>query len=211
MSLTIAQTHDTRLVGASAEAALKGALAAHGRATLLVPSFAAQLDVSRDLARRGLGMGVTVTTPLAWTRERWEVWGDGTQVIDPLTRTVALQHALSTADAAGEGVAYNTGTVDVLGRLAKDALPWIPVRNGRVDVDALLDLGLTRREADVVRVLDRYRELLSRSSFTEESVAMSCVAERIIAAGAAPSLWPTVAVGLGSLARPIRECAQQLA
>ena len=211
MSLTIAQTHDTRLVGASAEAALKGALAAHGRATLLVPSFAAQLDVSRDLARRGLGMGVTVTPPLAWTRERWEVWGDGTQVIDPLTRTVALQHALSTADAAGEGVAYNTGTVDVLGRLAKDALPWIPVRNGRVDVDALLDLGLTRREADVVRVLDRYRELLSRSSFTEESVAMSCVAERIIAAGAAPSLWPTVAVGLGSLARPIRELLRALA
>ena len=65
MSLTIAQTHDTRLVGEAAEAALKGALAAHGRATLLVPSFAAQLDVSRDLARRGLGMGVTVTTPLA--------------------------------------------------------------------------------------------------------------------------------------------------
>lgn len=211
MSLTIAQTHDTRLVGEAAEAALKGALAAHGRTTLLVPSFAAQLDVSRDLARRGLGMGVTVTTPLAWTRERWEVWGDGTQVIDPLTRTVALQHALSTADAAGEGVAYNTGTVDVLGRLAKDALPWIPVRNGRVDVDALLDAGLTRREADVVRVLDRYRELLSRSSFTEESVAMSCVAERIIAAGAAPSLWPTVAVGLGSLARPTRELLRALA
>ena len=40
---------------------------------------------------------------------------------------------------------------------------------------------------------------------------MSCVAERIIAAGAAPSLWPTVAVGLGSLARPIRELLRALA
>lgn len=211
MSLTIAQTHDARLVGEAAEAALRGALAARGRATLLVPSFAVQLDVSRDLARRGLGLGVTVTTPLAFTRERWEVWGDGTQVVDPLTRTVALQHALFAASAAGEDVAYNAGTVDVLGRLAKDALAWIPASNGRVDADALLDLGLTRREADVVRVLDRYRALLARSSFTEESVAMARVAERVTASGAACSLWPTVAVGLGSLARPVRELLRALA
>ena len=211
MSLTIAQTHDARLVGEAAEAALRGALAARGRATLLVPSFAVQLDVSRDLARRGLGLGVTVTTPLAFTRERWEVWGDGTQVVDPLTRTVALQHALFAASAAGEDVAYNAGTVDVLGRLAKDALPWIPASNGRVDADALLDLGLTRCEADVVRVLDRYRALLARSSFMEESVAMARVAERMTASGAVCSLWPTVAVGLGSLARPVRELLRALA
>lgn len=214
MPLNIVTTEDQRLVGAPALAALRKAVGEKGRATLLVPDFDRQLDACRELAAQGLSLGVTVTTPGAWVRERWQVWGDGTNVVEPLARTVALQSSLAAAarEDAPDAPAYNAGTVRVLSTLASAALPWVPLRgDGTVDPDALLALGLTRAEANVVRVLDRYVALLSESSYTEESVAMASVVERVCAAGAQASLWPTVLAGFDDLPKPQRELALSLA
>jgi|GEM_PF-379756 len=214
MPLNIVTTEDQRLVGAPALAALRRAVGEKGRATLLVPDFDRQLDACRELAAQGLSLGVTVTTPGAWVRERWQVWGDGTNVVEPLARTVALQSSLAAAAREGtpDAPAYNAGTVRVLSTLASAALPWVPLReDGTVDADALLELGLTRAEANVVRVLDRYVALLRESSYTEESVAMASVVERVCAAGAQASLWPTAFVGFDELSKPQRELALSLA
>ena len=76
--LHIATTAEECLASAEVRACLGEALRTHGTATLLVSSFADQLVVQKELsAYPALSLGVTVTTPVAWTKERWEVWGDG--------------------------------------------------------------------------------------------------------------------------------------
>ena len=80
--LHIATTSDECLASAEVRACLEEALRAHGAATLLVASFADQLVAQKELsAYPALSLGVTVTTPAAWAKERWEVWGDGTHVV----------------------------------------------------------------------------------------------------------------------------------
>ena len=140
MSLSVIHTSDDRLASAPVCEALSAAVAAHGRATLLVPDFQAQLEASRQLAGvEGLSMGVTVTTPEAWVKERWEVWGDGTHVVEPMVRTMALQAVVSqAASAEGCPLGDNLGTVNMLARLAERALPWLPIDpQGQVNVVAV--------------------------------------------------------------------------
>ncbi|MBP3883317.1 MAG: hypothetical protein J6D54_00025, partial [Olsenella sp.] len=112
MSFNIVRSTDEGLLGSEAEASVRRALASFGRATVFVPSYQMQLDVSREMADRGgLALGVGVTTPEAWATERWEVWGDGTRVVGPLVRASAMQGALLEESRFGRStVSYNAGT-----------------------------------------------------------------------------------------------------
>lgn len=208
MSLTICSTQDGRLVSAAVADALHDALDEGGRGTLLVPSFSAQLDACRELAELGgLSLGVTVTTPEAWVSERWEVWGDGTRIVDAQTRRVALGMVL---DGNGDGVRANPGTVEVLARLAQDGLPWLPRDEaGGIDAEALLGAGLTEAEVAAVSLLAEYERRLAAMGLVEGSSATAQVVGRVRQGGGA--LWPVVAVGFADLQRPRRELLAGLA
>lgn len=210
MPLTICNTPDERLVSGPAEVVLRRALSSRGRATLLVPSYARQLEACEQLAcLGGLSLGVTVTTPESWIEERWQVWGDGTRVIDGSARMVALDMVL---EGNTSGVRANPGTVGVLARLASGALPWLP-RNpeGRIDRTALLAEGLTKSEASVVCLLGTYERFIGQMGFVEGSTAANKVVGRVIGGGAGGSLWPVVAVGFGAVDRLRRELLASLA
>ena len=114
--LHIATTAEECLASAEVRARLEEGLRTHGAATLLVSSFADQLVAQKELsAFPALSLGVTVTTPVAWAKERWEVWGDGTHVIEPLARTIAVQRVI--AQGSSRGVRHCPGVQQ--GRIAQ--------------------------------------------------------------------------------------------
>lgn len=213
MSLSVIHTSDDRLASAPVCEALSAAVAAHGRAALLVPDFQAQLEASRQLAGvEGLSMGVTVTTPEAWVKERWEVWGDGTHVVEPMVRTMALQAVVSqAASAEGCPLGDNLGTVNMLARLAERALPWLPIDpQGQVNVVFAQECGLTRAECVALGLLGTYSSLIESMGYVEGCVASARLVGAMTAADAAKSVWPTVAAGFDSLSRARRDLLSDL-
>ncbi|HJB55176.1 MAG TPA: hypothetical protein IAA39_05590, partial [Candidatus Olsenella avistercoris] len=101
MSLQLVRCADEGVTCPEVERRLRAALAATGRAVLLVPSFAQAIDAQRALAAAGgLSLGVTVSTPSAWAAERWEVWGDGRRPVDDASRAVLASRVLARAACA---------------------------------------------------------------------------------------------------------------
>lgn len=210
--LHIATTAEECLASAEVRACLGEALRTHGTATLLVSSFADQLVVQKELsAYPALSLGVTVTTPVAWTKERWEVWGDGTHVVEPLARTIAVQRAIAQApQTLSRGVSLNVGTVQLLSALAQRALPWLPLDSaGKPNELACHEAGLTDAEVGVVALAGEYARIIHQAGYVEESEAMA----RVVGAMAEGLVDPgsVCVAGLGETPRAVRELLADLA
>lgn len=194
MSLTITLTADRHLLSEPVIGALRQGLAHAGHVVLLVPTFAAALDVQRELASlEGLGLGVTVTTPGAWIDERWEVWGDGRHMVSDIERLILMRLALRSCPTI---LSPTSGTLDELASLARGFLAWLPSQ-GRDATDSRLDT-LTAGERAACATLDAYRELLAERDLVERCEAATLLAELL------PAYPAVVAAGFSSLAREVR-------
>ncbi|MBQ6522476.1 MAG: hypothetical protein IJI15_06605, partial [Atopobiaceae bacterium] len=133
---------------------------------VLVPSFSTALEVSKELSSHpGLSIGVTATTPAAWARERWEVWGDGRTPIDPSTRLALAYSLVVLEDAdADDGLSHTVGMVRSLCRLVREALAWLPGEPAVPLVDA---------ERAVVDLALRYRDRIGEHGFIEPCQIMA--------------------------------------
>lgn len=110
-----------------AEAALLSDLVArHGRAVLLVPTFA-ELDLCRhDAAVAGASLGVDCKTPSSWLRSLWELMGDGRSFVDNLQRQMLFSDMVARRDDADlQPLSRSQGTVRMLARMARDVLPGV--------------------------------------------------------------------------------------
>lgn len=210
MSLHIKRTNEERFVSAPVESALRDGLASQGRVVLLVPSFSTQLSVLRALAGLdGLSLGVSVTTPVAWVRERWEVWGDGTHVVEGTVRSVAMEQTLLSAPAeVRTTVEANLGTARVLSSLARMALPWLPLGPSAELDPASSVLRLTTAERAAVGLVGRYADLIHRRGYVEESEATGMIVARL--ARGAVSLPAFVVAGFPDMPRVQRELLAEL-
>ncbi len=170
MSLNLVSTPDERLVSSAVERALRDALARSGRVVWLVPSFDVALRAQRELSDvDGLALGVSVTTPSAWAKERWEVWGDGSVPVDASARTVLSRVML---DSASEdelvGIPRTRGTLETLTSLVRDDLAWLPKDEGDVRMGAL-----TAGERALVMLASRYRSCLRGRGLVESCEIMA--------------------------------------
>lgn len=110
-----------------AEAALLADLVArHGRAVLLVPTFA-ELDLCRhDAAEAGVSLGIDYKTPTSWLRSLWELLGDGRGFVDNLQRQMLFSDRVTRLDDADlQPLSRSQGTVRMLARMARDVLPGV--------------------------------------------------------------------------------------
>lgn len=113
-----------------AEAALLADLVArHGRAVLLVPTFA-ELDLCRhDAAEAGVSLGIDYKTPSSWLRSLWELMGDGRSFVDNLQCQMLFSDMIDRRDdAALQPLSRSQGTVRMLARMARDVLPGVAGR-----------------------------------------------------------------------------------
>jgi hypothetical protein len=210
--LHIATTAEECLASAEVRACLGEALRTHGTATLLVSSFADQLVAQKELsAYPALSLGVTVTTPAAWAKERWEVWGDGTHVVEPLVRTIAVQRAIVQApQSRRRGVSFNAGTVQLLSSLARGALPWLPLDPaGEPSELACHEAGLTDAEVGLVALAGEYARIIHGAGYVEESEAMAQVVDALAKGLVDPGC--VCVAGLGEASRATRELLADLA
>lgn len=109
------------------EAALLAELVArHGRAVLLVPTFA-ELDLCRhDAAEAGVSLGIDYKTPSSWLRSLWELMGDGRSFVDNLQCQMLFSDMIDRRDdAALQPLSRSQGTVRMLARMARDVLPGV--------------------------------------------------------------------------------------
>ncbi len=152
-------------------AAAREQLAVHQAAglvpVLLVPSAAAAARTRRALAGGPCGFGVRVETPASWVRDRWELYGDGRRIVSAAERTLLMQRACSEADHAA--LEATSGTVDLLARVAREALPFVLEANASDAVETRAELSAAER--DVLAVLGRYAALLAERDLCEASQA----------------------------------------
>lgn len=210
MSLCIVRTTDERLVSDAVVATLKEALATQGRATLLVPDLTTQLVAARELSRHaGLSLGVTIATPSAWARERWEVWGDGSRVIEGTARAILVGQVLAQATPEERGgVEANPGTGHLMQDLARRALPWLPMgARAATHTDALE--RCTEAERSVIRLVGTYATRAREQGLVEEGEVMASLPDTLVRQGVA--VPPIVAVGMAMLPRAERELLAGLA
>ena len=210
MSLCIVRTPDEHLVSDAVVATLGEALAAQGRATLLVPDLTAQLAAARELSTHaGLSLGVTIATPSAWARELWEVWGDGSRIIDGTARSLLVGQVLAqTTPAERGGVEANPGTELLMQDLARRALPWLPlgVRTAAQE-DALG--RCTEAERHVIHLVGTYATRARAHGLVEESEVMARLSDTLARQGVA--VPPIVALCTALLPRAERELVVGLA
>lgn len=163
MSLSIVKTNEERLVSAPVLRTLEAGIESAGSAVLLVPSFVQALDAQRVLAEvPGLALSVTTTTPAAWCRERWEVWGDGRGLARASALAVLAREAVLAATPDERGpIKLSPGVMGVLSQLVLQALPWLPLdEGGRVRADDCAAAGLTAAETALIGLAGRMGELL---------------------------------------------------
>ena len=190
MSLTIARTTDRSLTSSAVLDALRAGIASTGRAILLVPTYAAALDVERALAsNKEFSLGVTTTTPVAFAKERWEVWGDGCCEVSGTQRTALMTVLLDEHDPAAEpeflgGVPHTEGTIRSLCRLAAEALPHLPLRSGRLDGADPRVGRLTQAERDALSVVSAYASELRAHKLIEQAEIMYRLPELLRSSGA---------------------------
>lgn len=98
----------------------------HGRAVLLAPTFA-ELDLCRhDAAEAGVSLGIDYKTSTSWLRSLWELLGDGRGFVDNLQRQMLFSDMVTRLDDADlQPLSRSQGTVRMLARMARDALPGV--------------------------------------------------------------------------------------
>lgn len=107
-------------------ALLADLIARHGRAVLLVPTFA-ELDLCRhDAAEAGVSLGIDYKTPASWLRSLWELLGDGRGFVDNLQRQMLFSDMVTRLDDVDlQPLSRSQGTVRMLARMARDVLPGV--------------------------------------------------------------------------------------
>lgn len=206
MSLSIVRTSQEHLVATCVKQALHAGIERNGQAVLLVPSFAQALEAQRELSReRGLALSVTTTTPSAWVKERWEVWGDGRSIANSTALEVLGREAImdATADELGP-IELSPGVVQVLSRLVSQALPWLPLdSDGRVRGDVCAASGLTEAETLLVGLAGKLGMLLRQRGFVGSAMAFSLVPRLL--ADASATVPSFVVAGFEAMSRAERE------
>lgn len=183
------------------ELALIGRLSgAHGRVTLLVPTYAEGEACRRRLADAGVGVSVDVLTPSAWIEGLWRLLGDGTRLVAPRERLLLASRVLGErAGGDGSGIAPlkdNPGSVHMVADMARRCLPFA--------VGAPLPEGerLSPAERRAIEVLGAYEELLFSLGLREPSRAAMDVAR--MCDGGAPACLAALVV------RPLAEYPEHL-
>ena len=161
---------------------------------LLVPSPSAAAHARRVLAGGACALGARMQTPASWVRDRWELFGDGRRIVAPSERALLVRRAC--AETEREALAATPGAVDVIARLAREALPYV--------VEAPRDgAGLSPAELEVLEALERYGALLAEHGLCESSQAASALPAAFADAGAGSpegSAGPLVLAGFDELA-----------
>lgn len=169
-----------------AEAALLADLVArHGRAVLLVPTFA-ELDLCRhDAAEAGVSLGIDYKTPTSWLRSLWELLGDGRGFVDNLQRQMLFSDMVTRLDDADlQPLSRSQGTVRMLARMARDVLPGVAGTGAeRCRGDNCQPEPKSDAEARVFELLRAYAGGLDRRNMVEP-----CEAADIMAGALADSL-----------------------
>ncbi len=169
-----------------AEAALLADLVArHGRAVLLVPTFA-ELDLCRhDAAEAGVSLDIDYKTPSSWLRSLWELMGDGRSFVDNLQRQMLFSDMIDRRDdAALQPLSRSQGTVRMLARMARDVLPGVAGAGDERCRDAAAQPEpKSDAEARVFELLRAYAGGLDRRNMIEP-----CEAADITAGALADSL-----------------------
>ncbi len=211
MAVSIVQTSEEGIVCSQAREALREGVRSQGGAVLLVPTFAQAIDAQRVLAQeRGLAMSVSTTTPAAWVRDRWEVWGDGRALADDVVLSVLARSVLvdSTDEERGP-VRLSVGMVRLLSRLVNRALPWLPLdADGRAIRPACAKAGLTETETRVVGLAGKLGVLLARRGYVGKAEAGVRLCQALAMGGA--SLPAVVACGFSHMERTDRELLRSL-
>lgn len=163
-----------------AESALLADLVArHGRAVLLVPSFA-ELDVCRhDAAVAGASLGVDYKTPASWLRSLWELMGDGRSFVDNMQRQMLFSDMIARRDDADlQPLSRSQGTVRMLARMARDVLPGVAGAGAeRCRGDVCRPEPKSDAEARVFELLSAYASGLDRRDMVEPCEAADLMAE----------------------------------
>lgn len=202
MSLTILTTAHERLASGAVVDWVR-TWAAQGSMLVLAPTFDEVLQVQKDLANEGLSLGIDVTTPASWLRDRWDVWGDGRRVVDGSARTLLMADVLSAEENHVKRLEQTPGTVQLLCSLAQKGLPWVR--------EALDERGqlLTPAELHAARLLEPYELLLAKKGFIEGSTC-ACVLPEVLSANGV-NLAPCILVGFSTLSRADRSLVLELA
>lgn len=162
-----------------AEAALLADLVArHGRAVLLVPTFA-ELDLCRhDAAEAGVSLGIDYKTPSSWLRSLWELMGDGRSFVDNLQRQMLFSDMIDRRDdAALQPLSRSQGTVRMLARMARDVLPGVAGAGDERCRDAAAQPEpKSDAEARVFELLRAYAGGLDRRNMVEPCEAADIMA-----------------------------------
>lgn len=204
MSLTIVSTTEAGPASPEVVDHLRRAVKADGRAILLVPTFDEGLQASQSLARAGLALGVTITTPAAWLRERWEVWGDGRHEVEGPARAALVKATLDTLPAEdAPTLARTAGTVDALCSLARDALAWLPAPGSPSAAQ------LAPGEQEVLVAIRAYATALHDRGLLERCEMAALLPGRLEGAGVACP--PLVVAGMTSLGQADRRLLAGLA
>ncbi len=199
MSLQLVSTSSHKVLSPDALAALGAAVRAAGRAVLLVPSFQLGLEAQRELAATdGLSLGVTVTTPAAWVRERWEVWGDGRSLVGDAARAALVHMVVQTApEGTCGGLSLTAGTSSDLYDLVRDALAWLPLSGSGPDESDPRTMWLSPGERSMLRLAASYGHALSSRGMVEPCRAARMLPEVLEQEGA--SCPPMVVTGFSSM------------
>ena len=177
MGLKVYTTQSASALTGAEVSLLAGAAREHGRATLLVPTFA-----ERDLCRRALadahvGTGVDVATPTTWIEGMWELFGDGRRIVAPLERRMLVAALM-----AGRSAAFiaplrdNPGTVRLVCQIAEALLPEIaaPAASGKELPEAGNDA-----ERIVFSLVRDYAGMLEARGLVEASEAARLLARLV--------------------------------
>lgn len=165
-----------------AEAALLADLVArHGRAVLLVPSFA-ELDLCRhDATEAGVSLGIDYKTPTSWLRSLWELMGDGRSFVDNLQRQMLFSDMIDRRDDATlQPLSRSQGTVRMLARMARDVLPGVAGTGDERCRDAAAQPEpKSDAEARVFELLSAYAGGLDRRDMVEPCEAADMMTEAL--------------------------------
>lgn len=138
---------------------------------VIVRCSAALDDMRSALANRSCALGVRVETLSAWVADRWELVGDGRRIASPIERSLLVRRALE--ECPRKALEHTPGTVDLLSRLAREALPHLVSTRMRPD----RSLGLA--ECEALAVLRRYAALLEQRMLCEEADAASLLPDAL--------------------------------
>ena len=196
MSLTILTTACERL---SCPAVVHNVRtgASQGGVCVLVPTFDEALRMQKDLAYHGLALGVSVGTIGSWTRDLWDVWGDGRRVVDGSVRALLVSE-LVRGETAEDGMLPDAtpGTIQFLSGLFSHGLPWLEYALDGKDC-------LTPAERRLAELATPYEALLYERGLVEGAHVACMLPARLEESGFV--LPPVVLVGFETLTRAEQE------